>query len=322
MVAMEVTRSRRILVLGSQDVRVLDIVKGQPMCLHELGCILPLTFTTDLTGSAPQPNESGSIAGLLHEWRVKTAYYTALVPIWIDDISDLAAWQAGFLAPEAKEVVDEVGAWLYCFKRQDDGSIPETAVAALNAIHEVVERHANYSADTAKLAVAVPGKGSTGSTLKCGSQDEQEEICMEYGFEYVDYAATGKNEYGEKVGFERLKEALEANEWTAEGEDEESGSLQPTLGAADELDGLGREEAEWTAELFGVKASLHDVDAEDKEPEDDVANPSQAADVDDLDRMLVKLWAVKEESAGLPEEQRKRIAAKAVRELMKNNPSI
>jgi hypothetical protein len=38
--------------------------------------------------------------------------------------------------------------------------------------------------------------------------------------------------------------------------------------------------------------------------------------VDDLDKMMSKLMAVKEQSADLPEAQKKRMAAKAVRELM------
>ncbi|MGG6496621.1 UNVERIFIED_CONTAM: hypothetical protein NY603_27240, partial [Bacteroidetes bacterium 56_B9] len=72
----------------------------------------------DLTGSAPDPHVDGSTAGLTHEWNAETAYYKANVPIWIDEVSEIQSWKTEFVKAEAKEVVDEVGAWIYCFQRQ------------------------------------------------------------------------------------------------------------------------------------------------------------------------------------------------------------
>jgi hypothetical protein len=51
----------------------------------------------------------------------------------------------------------------------------------------------------------------------------------------------------------------------------------------------------------------------DREEEEEVGEE----DVQKLERMMMKLQAVRDASAGLPEEQRKRMAARAVGEVMK-----
>ncbi|KAK5010823.1 hypothetical protein LTR28_007530, partial [Elasticomyces elasticus] len=86
-----ITNPRRMLCIGAPDSGILTLLR-------------------DLTGTAPALNDTDTIAGLTHSWSAKTAYYTAEVPIWIDEISDISAWEAEFLKPEAKEVVQAVGA--------------------------------------------------------------------------------------------------------------------------------------------------------------------------------------------------------------------
>lgn len=75
---------------------------------------------TDLTGSAPHLI-SDSPAGLSHSWKVKTTYYEAEIPIWIDEIADAEAWKEEFLKPEAKEVLEVLGAVVVCFRKPVDG---------------------------------------------------------------------------------------------------------------------------------------------------------------------------------------------------------
>ncbi|KAM3423491.1 hypothetical protein BST61_g919 [Cercospora zeina] len=295
---MDVKHSRRILLLGTRESGTLDVVK-------------------DLTGSAPDPHIDGSTAGLTHEWNAETAYYKANVPIWVDEVSDLQAWKTEFLKPEAKEVVDEVGAWIYCFQRQADGKISSGVEEALKSIREVVDEHF-VALDTTLLAVAKP-HGKQAVSNKTANQEEQEDLCMQYGFEYVDYSATGKNEFGEKMGFERLKEVLETNEW-ASGENDEV-DLDDLDFTADDFGDFGTEEAEVTAELFGMKAALHEDDERDT-TEEGFTTAAHAVQVDDLDKLMSKLLAVREQSAGLPEEERKKKAAQAVNDIMDGNPNL
>ena len=77
-----------------------------------------------------------------------------------------------------------------------------------------------------------------------------------------------------------------------------------------------------TAELFGMKAALFDDEEFAAEAEDSSSPGEQAGDVDSLDRMMGKLLAVKEQSADLPEAQKKRMAARAVRDLMEANQIV
>lgn len=236
---------------------------------------------------------------------------------------DFEAWKDEFLKEEAQEVVEAVGAWIFCFPKQESGWISEGIEQAMKDIQEVVERH-SYGADVVMLAVAKDVEKKKGNTENGTlEQEEQEDKCMEHGFEYIDYAAMGKNQFGEKVGFERLKEALEANEWAGGDDEEDELNLQDLdFGSDEDLSGFGREEAEMTAELFGMKAALNGEEDDDDDAGDFVPQEKQAGQVDDLDRMMEKLLAIKEQSADLPEAQRKRMAAQAVKELMKEHPNV
>ncbi|KAK6436285.1 hypothetical protein LTR95_007527 [Oleoguttula sp. CCFEE 5521] len=276
---------------------------------------------TDLTGSAPPPNSSGSLAGVTHEWEVKTQYYNATIPIWIDEIVDIDEWQTEFLRPEAKEVVQAIGAWVYCFRHGLGGDWRDTAEKTMKAVKVVVEQHSGFGESGVMLAV---GMTDTGGLMTEDQRASLDDACMDYGFELVDYGAKGNNEFGEKQGFERLKEALETNDWSGTvGDDEEEGldfGEELDNDSIDDLDILGKNEAEFTAELFGLKTSLLASDsvssADSDAPDVEHVVQDQAAEVDDLDFMMGKLLAVREQSADLPIAQRKKAAAKAVQELM------
>ena len=240
------------------------------------------------------------------------------MPVWIDEIADVEAWKTEFLKPEAKEVVEALGAWVYCFRTPKNPAEREQIEEAMKAIQEVSEEHSGYGGDALMLAVALSGTASA-SMGEGMEQSEWEDICMEQGFEYIDFSAHGMNEFREKVGFERLEEALKANEWADDGASDSEPNLEDlNLDVADGSNDFARDEAEMTAEIFGMKAALA---GDDFEPEGaDFLNPKQQENqVDDLDRLMSRLLAVKESSAGLPEDQRRRMAAKAVSEVMKDS---
>lgn len=309
---MDIKHSRRLLLLGAPQCGSLDL-------------------THALTGSAPTPDASGSCAGLTHEWDVRTTYYKATVPLWIDEISNVDEWKGEFMKEEAGEVVRAVGGWVFVFR------LPATPVSdkdaeverTMAALQEVLEAHAGYGAESVLLAVGMPSSNGNGSrtALAKEKREEWDDVAMQYGFEFVEFAAQGVNEFGEKQGVERVREALEANEWAdEEGGDGEEDDLGLDLdGDEDEFGdfGFGREEAEMTAELFGLKASLLGDGEEDEDGYGDaLGDTEQKSQVDDLDKMMSKLMAVREQSADLPEAQRKRMAAKAVRELMGDGSGI
>ncbi|KAF2785944.1 hypothetical protein K505DRAFT_260969 [Melanomma pulvis-pyrius CBS 109.77] len=283
---MEIQHPRRIIALGAPDSGVLNLLK-------------------DLTGSAPTPISS-TTAGLSHTWALTTKYYTATLPIWIDEIPSVSEWRGEFIKPEAKEVISVIGAWIFCFRRPVTTADVATIKEALKAIADVIERACGYGGDAVCLAVAMPQ--STTPYLDMG-KEEWDEVCMEYGFEFVDGeekgGAKGTNEFREEVGVKRVEEALMANDW-------EGGEGELDLGGewGEEGEGLDAEEVEMGAELFGLKAAVHGVEDDEEGDEE--------KQVEELESMMRKMVAIKETSEGMPEAERKRFAAKAVNDLMKD----
>ena len=118
---------------------------------------------------------------------------------------------------------------------------------------------------------------------------------------------------------------LEAGEWEGGGEAEDGELDDGALGLEDDEDDdddnfgafLGKEEkALMTAELFGVKGALARGNDGAGDDEEDEVEGDQAGQVEGLDVMMAKLLATKERAAELPEAQRRKLAAKAVREVM------
>ncbi|KAK7519376.1 uncharacterized protein IWZ02DRAFT_470128 [Phyllosticta citriasiana] len=303
---MQISNPRRIMCVSAPDSDVLSFLK-------------------DLTGTTPPAAHSdSSVAGLSHALSISTSYYKATVPIWIDEISSLPDWRTDYLSPAAGEVLSALGAWIYVFRApltQDD---MQTVRDTMRAIREAVDGQDGLGMwDGVSLAVRL-GRGETG---RVGEADEWEEWCSAEGFEFVDVGTQDRpgtrNVFGEKVGMERVREALEANDW--DGDDVGAG-LGLGLGDEDGEDGddegdwhtsfAAEEEAEMGFELAGMKAAIGGGADDAGDDEDDDAD--QAAQVEELERMMSKLKAIKDTAAGMPEEQRKRFAAKAVNDLMKS----
>jgi septum formation inhibitor-activating ATPase MinD len=199
-----------------------------------------------------------------------------------------------------------LGAWIYCFDsgKQESGDevdISEEVEKTMKAVSEVVERACGVMWDGTRLAVDLTSANKEKSTVVV------EELCLDFGFEYIHIDATGKNEYGEKLGLERAKEALEANEWSASSleDDDEDG-----------IGGMDDEQAQMNSELWGLKASLLDPDNEGDEDE------GSALQIEGMEQMMSQLMAVKgmikkgrcalsgankitEMTAGMPEEERR-----------------
>jgi hypothetical protein len=214
----------------------------------------------------------------------------------------------------------------------------------LKAIAQAIERAAGFSFDGACLAVAMPQ--GTAPYLDMAFE-EWEGICGEYGFEYVDSEAKGRNEFGgrdlmplakdgtngslEPVGLQRVTEALETTDW--------AGDDSSDLVAADDLDdedkvefsdSFAAEEAEMGLELLGLKSAIASGGAAE-----DTNDHGEQEQVEELARMMSKLQAIKgncptsfalretdrlhaDTGAAMPEQERKKFAAKAVNDLMKD----
>ncbi|KAI0513297.1 hypothetical protein F5B22DRAFT_637238 [Xylaria bambusicola] len=316
---MEVTNPRRILAVSSAD------------SAQHLSRVLK-----DLTGTTPEQT-STSLAGASHNLSLKTTYYTAEVPIWLDLIASPSEWSASFLSAEAKEVLEVLGGVMVVFAlpvhaTSDEGKASQDLIKQVGKV--VKEGLGGWEWDGVGLCLGVG---------EIDDVDVWDDCCAESGLEFVQVRSQTtptRNEYGEKTGIPRALEALEANDWANASADDlgsdfddidaeieahknrQEASEDPNAPDLDpeSLDfGFDREDFEglrraiWSS---GKEDGESSIDGEKKAP-DDAEDPIDDEDVQKMERLMAKLQAVRDSNAGLPEDQRKRAAAKAVAEVMK-----
>jgi hypothetical protein len=177
--------------------------------------------------------------------------------------------------------------------------------------------------------------------------DEWEDLCGEAGLEFVHVSKTAaaraggsgeekdsgeRNEFGERMGVARVLEALQANDWSGAGgddeddeeEEDETSKGKGRRGQDEEEDGeFDPESLDFgfdREDFVGLKKAIwggggdgEGSKGEDGEKDDELGDE----DVQKLERMMLKLQAVRDATAGLPEEQRKRMAKRVVGEVMK-----
>lgn len=130
-----------------------------------------------------------------------------------------------------------------------------------------------------------------------------------------------------------MKEALAANDWAGDMDDEEvEAALEELDLDNDDFPGVfAAEDAEMSRELLNMKTAVHNED----EAGPAVNEADEASQVEELERMMVKMQAIKgpslpdkisrsqqantavEKGSTMAEPDRKRFAAKAVADLMR-----
>ncbi|KAL9591253.1 MAG: hypothetical protein Q9179_007907, partial [Wetmoreana sp. 5 TL-2023] len=310
------------------------------------------------------------------ELPLRTPYYSATIPIWHDNISpsplSIRQWETEWRSPEAGEVVRSIGAWIILIQKPlqraenegGDGSVnlarlpivptlmiitkKDNVRKTLATIHAILSHHratsSNYTAatvDTEPILLVI-GMPQPLRPLLAFSNDEWEDLCQDCGgWEWIDSEAMGKNEFGENVGLQRLKEALEANEWDGgKGDiDVNDSDFEAEMALGD-----GKVSNAGDIEVGFDAADMHEAilgpgeGLRDKRVADDLQ-------VEELERLMLRMQAIKgpfpfllsvnrirylheklaesdrppaEKGAGMPEEERKRFAAKAVKDVMKS----
>ncbi|KAL8287953.1 hypothetical protein RB597_000170 [Gaeumannomyces tritici] len=196
-------------------------------------------FIKDLTGSHPSPSTAvdgadggPGLAGTTHELALKTPYYAASVPVWLDTVGGAPGdWADSFLSDEAREVLGVLGGVAVVFPLgggggggSGSGSGSRDLVSAVGRV--VREGLGGWDWDGVGLAVGV-GEAPAAAAAGGGGEDllgEWEECCAEAGLEFVHARPGGgggggtgdgglRNEFGEKTGIPRVLEALQSNDW-------------------------------------------------------------------------------------------------------------
>ncbi|KFY00230.1 hypothetical protein V490_01431 [Pseudogymnoascus sp. VKM F-3557] len=287
-----------------------------------------ITFLKDLTPSAPPPFAEGeTLAGKSHVLHIENKFYTADISIWIDIINPdgMRKWADEFSSEEAAVVRASIGAYVVLLERGEGRSgwdKVERVLKEVDRVTSIVEAEAIEEGDSFEEGEPV-GEGESveeeetideekecdavllGVLLGCAAGEDDEDFVL--GFEIVNAAATGKNEYGEAVGVERVKEALEANSWAGkkleEDIDVEKLEKELGIGLGEDLEGgfeIGKEEMdEMRKPIFGW------------------GDGDEEGGVEEMAAIMSKVLALREQGADMPEAERKKFAAKAVRDLMK-----
>lgn len=248
---------------------------------------------------------------------IRTPYYQAAIPIWRDvpamSTPEIVTWKAEWLEQEAGEVVRAVGAWVVCFRKPRETADLDVIRNLLSTIHEVVSTHTSSSYVTSEPLLLAVGMQQTMSPYLQVTNEEWENLCLDCGsWEWIDGELVGRvesngkgkterNEFGEKIGIERLKEALETCEW--EGVDGDTTSDDAGL-----EDGFGAEAAEVEREMMGLKMVVNGAEGSDEGADEGV---------EELENMMLKLRAIKDMGADMPASERRKFATKAVKEVMK-----
>lgn len=224
----------------------------------------------------------------------------------------VGAWICVFGLPQAATGAEEKDQM-----NEQARQLMDAAQSAIRAAHDGDE--ANW--DGVCLAIGWPDISGTIVSRQSEPQDidaqrledeaqteEWEDLCFEYGFEFVDGGKVeGRNAMGELQGIKRVREALEANEWEGgddDGVDEEEllrdtgeaggdafGALiDGKSGVGDE--GFLLEKRDMEREFMGLKMGMangFDMD------EEDISVTGEAQQVEELERMMGKMMAVKGE---------------------------
>lgn len=159
------------------------------------------TTLADLTGTQPQPT-SASLAGTTHDLELRTPYYTATIPIWLDLVNGSPSeWARTFLSDEAKEVLEVLGGIVVVFAIPSETPAPtspskDDTTAFIKGVGQVVkEGLGGWEWDGVSLAVGV------GDVGHLDDLDTWDEVCGDAGLEFVHVAAAAvgsdaRNEFG------------------------------------------------------------------------------------------------------------------------------
>ncbi|KAJ5603420.1 hypothetical protein N7537_006376 [Penicillium hordei] len=138
-----------------------------------------------------------------------------------------------------------------------------------------------------------------------------------------------RNQYGEREGMPRIKEVLETHDWSMVGGDSGfDGDNDPDVDSEDDLHdqllgldgsrGFGDEVHELEREMFGLRMAIERGGGDGDERNDsDHDDDEDEIDVESMEALMMRMQAIKDMSSELPESERKRFAAKAVQDIMR-----
>ncbi|KAJ6096636.1 hypothetical protein N7486_007382 [Penicillium sp. IBT 16267x] len=407
----QIANSRRLLILAPPtqsvsiippllyaltDVPVHDLPQPEQSTPAEASSSTTPPKDKDIASPTP-PDTITSFAGYTTHspLRLNTKYYSAEIPIWVDEVpfpeneetapsqtstdAGVQQWRTEFLSDEAEVVRDAVGALLVCVKNPSEtdprhGPDPasRTDVRAIldlmrdiGAVKERIDdERGGMGGDVSGIFVLVgapkseiPGSTSTSSGARdldemgLGLEDDVgiEDVPLSaswwedmlydlgcIGWEVVEWDPKGqgektKNKFGEYEGMPRIKEVLETHDWAGPGNlrDPDAGQ-ELDLDSDDDPDagllgssksrtgGFGQEVQELEREMVGLRMAIQQGGGDGDEGDfGDFEDGDDEIQVESMEGLMMRVQAIKDMSADLPENERKKFAAQAINALMR-----
>lgn len=154
--------------------------------------------------------------GIIHPITLKTKYFETEIDLWIDETDDFETWSEEFITDEAKEARDVINGLVLVFKFEEGFEIIEKKVESLGKLIDKFHQDNEDSEDGrwGGLIVAV-GMGDVNEEDRLKFED----LFVDYGIEMVCFQQQGKNEFGEVLGKERVRQIIECHEWDIQQEE-------------------------------------------------------------------------------------------------------
>lgn len=166
-----------------------------------------LRIASHITGDEPDEVPDSSHCGIIQRTSISTKYYTMDLSILIDEYPEtkskdhsqedqlkaLANWVDEFKGDDCKELRDVLDGVIITI----DETIAEEILNEISNLRDLIRKGQDA------FVCVVDMKGS----------DEVEDIVILNGFEYIRFDESGKNEYNEAIGKDRLTELIQTHEW-------------------------------------------------------------------------------------------------------------
>ncbi|KAK2740660.1 hypothetical protein FQN57_006030 [Myotisia sp. PD_48] len=132
-----------------------------------------------------------------------------------------------------------------------------------------------------------------------------------------------RNEFGERMGIERVLEVLETHQWSSSSADDTylDGISDPDLlrGLTEDLDGFSLEATELEDEMAGLRFAIRNGAQDDSVGGGEVDTIDEDdLSVEQLEALMTRVQGIRDMAVDIPEAERKKFAAKAIADLMKD----
>ncbi|KAJ6171385.1 Alpha/gamma-adaptin-binding protein p34 [Penicillium chermesinum] len=257
--------------------------------------------------------------------------------------SPSAQWRTEFLSPEAEIVRDALGALVVCVRNpagtRAGQAVDERAdvrelralMRDIGAVKERVDEERGGVGDVPGIFVLVgPGVGGLGAETEGGEEGlggyrGRRGLCRGVGGRIssliwgllggrlwsgiLQWRGEGKrNAFGEYEGMPRIKEVLETHEW-ASADVDGGADLDAEFGFESDLEG----EVVGSREMLGLRMAIEHGGEGDEEFDDG----DEDLKVESMEGLMMRMQALRDMGSDLPEAERKKFAAKAVQDIMR-----